>query len=373
MKNLVRKLFVCLLACMLMVPAFTATASAANTRNSKDIVTVYVNDVKVTGITAYIGNDNCVYVDSEQDLAKVFPAEIESCLVIPSAMGYPLKLVADSLDYLYFQTGNLVYLSKYSDGNNGRPGISFDVTGDGYEYEDEIVFDISELFSDSSEDDTHELSILTLDEDDAISQISDEDVEVFVNGMRVDATSAFLASNGIAYIDDNSDLHRLFPNETKNSFFSTDKEANTIKSWAERFGYTCLQNANRVYLNNDGKSPIEVVMDDSHVDFVDQQPVIVPPGRTMVPIRTIAEMLNCNVTWDGEHNRVVIQSDKMAMVLWIDNQIFWVNGTYYKMDVAPYILNDRIMVPLRFISEAFGYTVTFDSSGIVDVVSLSSK
>lgn len=39
-----------------------------------------------------------------------------------------------------------------------------------------------------------------------------------------------------------------------------------------------------------------------------------------------------------------------------------INGGWHRLDAAPYIKNDRTMVPLRFISEAFGATVSAQGS-----------
>lgn len=44
----------------------------------------------------------------------------------------------------------------------------------------------------------------------------------------------------------------------------------------------------------------------------------------------------------------------------INNKTAYINGKEYKNDVAPVILNDRTMVPVRFISEAFGSNVMWN-------------
>jgi hypothetical protein len=38
-----------------------------------------------------------------------------------------------------------------------------------------------------------------------------------------------------------------------------------------------------------------------------------------------------------------------------------INGKAYKIDVTPLIKDSRTFVPLRFISEAFGYQVNWDA------------
>lgn len=129
---------------------------------------------------------------------------------------------------------------------------------------------------------------------------------------------------------------------------------------------------NRVYLNNDGNTPVEVIVDGNLIHFPDQQPIIMNPGRTMVPVRMIAEMLGCKVDWDGAQRCAVITQGKNTMYIYPGSTSYIFNGKYYDMDVTPVLLNGRTMVPLRFIAERFGYKVHFQS-GDVFTVTLSKQ
>ena len=108
--------------------------------------------------------------------------------------------------------------------------------------------------------------------------------------------------------------------------------------------------------------------------FPDQQPVIVPAGRTMVPIRFVAEYTGADVTWDGANKRVIIEDGYNKITIWQGKTLCHINGRYYDdlLDVAPYETHARTMVPLRFVLENLGYTVRYDSSQNVDIVRLSS-
>lgn len=124
---------------------------------------------------------------------------------------------------------------------------------------------------------------------------------------------------------------------------------------------------NRIYFNNDGNTPVEVVVDGKLIHFTDQQPIVLKPGRTMVPVRTIAEMLGCKVEWDQNLNCAVITQGKNTMYIYPGSTSYLFNGKYYTMDVEPIVLNGRTMVPLRFIAEEFGYTVDFQSGEVLTV------
>ncbi|MCI9245850.1 MAG: hypothetical protein HFJ30_01685 [Clostridia bacterium] len=136
---------------------------------------------------------------------------------------------------------------------------------------------------------------------------------------------------------------------------------------------TPIFSGNRIYLNNDGNTPVEIVVDGKLIHFSDQQPIVFNPGRTMVPVRTVAEMLGCRVEWDQMLNCAVIMQGRTTMYIYPGNTSYLLNGKYYTMDVEPVALNGRIMVPLRFIAEEFGYTVNFQSRYVLTVYLTSQK
>jgi len=133
-----------------------------------------------------------------------------------------------------------------------------------------------------------------------------------------------------------------------------------------QYGSTVFS-GNRIYLNNDGNSPVEVMVNGDLVHFPDQQPIVVNPGRTMVPVRTIAEMINCKVEWNSNLKCAEITQGKSMIRIYPGNTTFYFNGKAYQMDVNPFVLNGRTMVPLRFIAEGFGYTVDFQSEDVLTV------
>lgn len=55
----------------------------------------------------------------------------------------------------------------------------------------------------------------------------------------------------------------------------------------------------------------------------------------------------------------VVTSDKIEM--WIGNQVAYVNGSVCLLDAPPTIMNNRTMVPLRFVTEAMGCLVEWDN------------
>ncbi|TYQ15034.1 UNVERIFIED_CONTAM: copper amine oxidase-like protein [Acetivibrio alkalicellulosi] len=103
---------------------------------------------------------------------------------------------------------------------------------------------------------------------------------------------------------------------------------------------------------------ITVLVNGEKVEF-DRQPYI-KDGRTMVPIRFIAEEIGCDVEWESKTKRVFIRRGHTFIILTIGKTEVYLDEEFVQLDVAPEINIDRTMVPLRFISETMGYTVKWD-------------
>lgn len=88
-------------------------------------------------------------------------------------------------------------------------------------------------------------------------------------------------------------------------------------------------------------------------------------GRMMVPLRVISENLGATVDWSN--SVVTITKDDMKVTLKPNSSSAVKNGKTAKLDVQPYIKNDRVIVPLRFIAETFGCQVNYSNS-IVTVI-----
>ncbi len=107
------------------------------------------------------------------------------------------------------------------------------------------------------------------------------------------------------------------------------------------------------------ESEIKVVMEDEAIAF-DTTPVIVN-DRVMVPMRAIFEELGATVKWDGERSTAeALFGDGTHVMLTIGKESIYKNNEAKTIDSAPFIQNDRTMVPVRFVSEASGASVSWD-------------
>ncbi|WP_088104344.1 stalk domain-containing protein [Halalkalibacter urbisdiaboli] len=94
-------------------------------------------------------------------------------------------------------------------------------------------------------------------------------------------------------------------------------------------------------------------------------------GRTLVPLRTIFEELGATVKWEHTNKTVTATKGSTTVFLKIGSTTTKVNGSTVTIDVPAKITNGRTLVPLRFVSESLGATVTWD--GQVATIATAEK
>lgn len=104
-------------------------------------------------------------------------------------------------------------------------------------------------------------------------------------------------------------------------------------------------------------SAVDLYVDLTRIN-TDTAPTIVD-GRTLVPLRAIFEALGAEVEWDSSTRTATGTRGGTVVVVQIDNNVAYVNGEARLLDVPARIINNRTMVPARFVSEAMGCRVTW--------------
>ncbi|MFJ7696954.1 stalk domain-containing protein [Lysinibacillus fusiformis] len=92
----------------------------------------------------------------------------------------------------------------------------------------------------------------------------------------------------------------------------------------------------------------------------DQPPAMIQ-GRVMLPLRAIFEALGANVNWDPRSQTVTGIKGDTTVVLKMKSKTATINGQTVTLDVPAQILRGRTMVPVRFVSEALGQDVDWNS------------
>jgi len=113
-----------------------------------------------------------------------------------------------------------------------------------------------------------------------------------------------------------------------------------------------------ITFNVNSSSSRRVVLDGKVFEM--PTPFIVRDGRTFVPLRFFSEALGCHVRWEGVKNRITISRDSAVIEMVIGSMDFTVDGNLFRMDAAPFsVPPGHAMVPLRFVSEQLGATVSW--------------
>lgn len=88
-------------------------------------------------------------------------------------------------------------------------------------------------------------------------------------------------------------------------------------------------------------------------------PAYIVNNRTMVPLRFISEAFDASVNYNN--GIVTIEKDGSVFETTIGTKLYTLNGTQKTMDTESVIVNGRTMVPVRVIAEAFGMNINWNA------------
>jgi len=80
-------------------------------------------------------------------------------------------------------------------------------------------------------------------------------------------------------------------------------------------------------------------------------------GRVILPISSLIKKIGGEVAWDAKDRKITLKVGAREVVMWVDKTDLIIDGKESEMDVAPVIINDRTMVPVRFAAESSGCKV----------------
>ena len=132
-------------------------------------------------------------------------------------------------------------------------------------------------------------------------------------------------------------------------------------------------------------TPINVTFRGTTVEFPDAQPFVDANGRTMVPLRPIGEAMGLSVSWEADTRSALftytryldVGHEYYACLFTIGSEYLNSACTYFdenyvnvdghpllmcRMDTAPVIRDGRTYAPVRYLAEAFGYSVSWDAA-----------
>lgn len=112
---------------------------------------------------------------------------------------------------------------------------------------------------------------------------------------------------------------------------------------------------------------IKVRYNDSYLAF--ETPPVIENDFTLVPMRFLFEQMGAEVQWEEKKQTATVKRNDDIISFSIDNTSANVNNTVKTMDVPARLINDKTMIPLRFLSEELGYKVEWDNKTRTAIIS----
>ncbi len=112
-------------------------------------------------------------------------------------------------------------------------------------------------------------------------------------------------------------------------------------------------------------SPL-VKLNDEYLSFM--TPPIMENDRILIPVRFLFERLGAEVGWNQETYTASFSYGGNTVEITIDSPTALVNGAEIPLEVPARLVNDKTLVPLRFVSENLGLSVSWDQEGYTAVI-----
>lgn len=95
--------------------------------------------------------------------------------------------------------------------------------------------------------------------------------------------------------------------------------------------------------------------------YTDVAPVMIN-DRVLVPVRAIGEALGLKVTWREEWQTAFLKNEYLTVSIVVDDTRISKSYNPIQIDCPAQLINDRILVPVRAVSEAFNSNVSYDEA-----------
>lgn len=134
--------------------------------------------------------------------------------------------------------------------------------------------------------------------------------------------------------------------------------------WEENrlVGLYVASKSHEVYMKRLYASVTSVGLQVNGEPLVGEVEALLVQGRTLVPVRGLFEKIGADVQWHSEARVAEIKKNDMIVRLPLNSNKVTINDELVELDVPAQIIYGRLMVPVRFISEAIGAQVEWDTT-----------
>ncbi|MEC0125626.1 copper amine oxidase N-terminal domain-containing protein [Paenibacillus pabuli] len=109
----------------------------------------------------------------------------------------------------------------------------------------------------------------------------------------------------------------------------------------------------------DAAARISIYINDA--ELASAQAPVMKGGRVLVPLRSIFEGLDATVKYTNKTKTITASRDDQEVILKLGSKTAYINGEAISLDVPANTIKGNTMVPIRFVSEAFGEKVFWNS------------
>ncbi len=114
--------------------------------------------------------------------------------------------------------------------------------------------------------------------------------------------------------------------------------------------------------------PISMYINGEYIDLPIMPPVQID-GTVLVPIREVFETLGAYVQWNSSDKTAYLYYRDTTISLEYGKEYAIVNGEEVELTISVQIINDKVMIPTRFVAEQMGFTVNWDGiNRTVDII-----
>ena len=111
---------------------------------------------------------------------------------------------------------------------------------------------------------------------------------------------------------------------------------------------------------------ISVTLNGNKISF--DQPPIIKNNSTLVPFRAIFDALGAEIEWNETLRAVKATKDSTTVIIEIGKNTMLKNGERISLETPSEIINNRTLVPVRAVTEAFGNDVDWDSENMTVII-----
>ena len=92
---------------------------------------------------------------------------------------------------------------------------------------------------------------------------------------------------------------------------------------------------------------------------------LIENGRTLVPVRFVCEAFGGTASWNSDSRIVTLSASGKEISAKIGEKTLFVNGEAKEIDASATISEGRTLLPLRAVAEALGKEVFWDARGLI--------